>query len=658
MNKAIKFVFLILFAVISFSAANMTKNDLADSQITRLYDVQGYTQIYLPSSIDTNKELVSLMKSVSEKTGTSFLFRSVYIGAKNDGRGNANLLKDKNNVIFFRSDYQSQNKKVLLSHGFSYDFWNEPLSKISSVQLSRSDIYVKNKKLNETLQELSNALNQKYAIKISAKKLKIHPNSLPPTSATDFISYNNSNLILFINISIIFFGIFLFIWLVENNKSIAIYRLNGMSTYKIGKQLFLGDFIIVSLVVYLLASLLIFKSFSLHYTVQIALLNLIVSFVSYVSIAIVSGFSLINQLNSKSFLRYSYYILYGVKVFVFLVTVSTTASLLYFVNSNTETNSKIGQEYGVLYPEYVGYNLNNNNIIPKSSVSLFDYAEKHEGLYVNLLSANNGGAFHVLQVNDNYLLKFPIISADNRKIKITTQEKSGIVLIDEKYKSKLSKIKKDYSFADSFSNSKVKYYFIKDNQKVQLLDGNNSKIIPDVLEVYTLKNAGKNTDFLYNTVLKFKIHKSKDKTYEKISQILNGMGELETQPSMVTVNNMNKANALSSVGNPWSYAVTNGLVVIIFLSMILATTVFYFENYKKKIAVKRLYGISFFSTYKSLFVLVISQGILYFAYALTQSDVAVTLEALMFYFIIEILIITLILIKLQKHLFLNVLKGE
>ena len=90
------------------------------------------------------------------------------------------------------------------------------------------------------------------------------------------------------------------------------------------------------------------------------------------------------------------------------------------------------------------------------------------------------------------------------------------------------------------------------------------------------------------------------------------------------------------------------LVILIFLSMILTTTVFYFETYKKKIAVKRLYGISFFVTYKTLFAIVLVQGSLYFAFALSQRDVNITLEGLGIYFVLEILIIILIRLKHQK----------
>ena len=61
MNKVIKFVLLVLFIVISISSANIVKNNFVDKQIEKNYDVQDFTQIYLPSSISSDKNLISLV---------------------------------------------------------------------------------------------------------------------------------------------------------------------------------------------------------------------------------------------------------------------------------------------------------------------------------------------------------------------------------------------------------------------------------------------------------------------------------------------------------------------------------------------------------------------------------------------------------------------
>lgn len=597
MNKVIKFVLLVLFIVISISSANIVKNNFVDKQIEKNYDVQDFTQIYLPSSISSDKNLISLVEGVSAKTGASFIFRSTYGGVKNDGKGHADLLKMDSKAVFYKTNYQTSDKKTFVSHGFSCQLWSEPLKNITTVEQENSDVYIKNKNIQTSLQDFLIALNQKYGTHITSKKLTTRPSDFYPNNYTSFIGLTNDNLSLFIGISIVFFAIFLFVWLVGNNKKIATYRLNGVSAHRIGLRLFLKEFFIVTLLAYIFSSFLVFRGFNLQFSLQMFIMLLLVIIVSYISIVLVSSFSLANQINSKSFFKYSHYVLYAVKAFVFLITVSTTATLLYFVNAKLEITSKIGQEYAILYPEFSGYD--GGQPLNLSCIDLFVYAEEHDGLYIS-----DSLAF--------------------------------------------------------FKGSTIKYYFIKDAQKLDLLDENSTKISPDLVEVYTRKNFTDkgNVTFQHNTVLKFKIRGTIEKTYQPLIPILKKNSALETHPSMIKIDDISKTDNLSTVGNPYNYAVTNGLVILIFLSMILTTTVFYFETYKKKIAVKRLYGISFFVTYKTLFAIVLVQGSLYFAFALSQRDVNITLEGLGIYFVLEILIIILILLKLQKGLFLNVLKGE
>ncbi|MFK5292718.1 hypothetical protein ACI3PH_20055, partial [Lactococcus lactis] len=254
----------------------------------------------------------------------------------------------------------------------------------------------------------------------------------------------------------------------------------------------------------------VFRGFNLQFSLQMFIMLLLVIIVSYISIVLVSSFSLANQINSKSFFKYSHYVLYAVKAFVFLITVFTTATLLYFVNAKLEITSKIGQEYAVLYPEFSGYD--GGQPLNLSFIDLFVYAEEHDGLYISDSSIDivENDSLNDLQINDNYLSKFAIYSQDNQRVEINPDTNSGIILVSEKYKSQLSKIKKYYASSDSlafFKGSTIKYYFIKDAQKLDLLDENSTKISPDLVEVYTRKNFTDkgNITFQHNTVLKFKI---------------------------------------------------------------------------------------------------------------------------------------------------------
>lgn len=301
MNKVIKFVLLVLFIVISISSANIVKNNFVDKQIEKNYDVQDFTQIYLPSSISSDKNLISLVEGVSAKTGASFIFRSTYGGVKNDGKGHADLLKMDSKAVFYKTNYQTSDKKAFVSHGFSCQLWSEPLKNITTVEQENSDVYIKNKNIQTSLQDFLIALNQKYGTHITSKKLTTRPSDFYPNNYTSFIGLTNDNLSLFIGISIVFFAIFLFVWLVGNNKKIATYRLNGVSAHRIGLRLFLKEFFIVTLLAYIFSSFLVFRGFNLQFSLQMFIMLLLVIIVSYISIVLVSSFSLANQINSKSF---------------------------------------------------------------------------------------------------------------------------------------------------------------------------------------------------------------------------------------------------------------------------------------------------------------------------------------------------------------------
>lgn len=663
MNRVTKLLLLILFTVISFSSANMIKNNLIDSKINKNYEPSELSKIQLPTNVKYDNNLISQVKDVSEATDTSFTFRVTYVASKNDGKGNVDFIKPINRVMFFHTKHLPKEDKVFVTHGFEYVFLNFPLSKITSVQLKNSDIYITNKNKSKGLKKLADLINKKYGLNIQDKDLLSSNTNQYDTHYGDFIGYNNSNLTLFIVISNIFFAILLFVWLVSNNKKIAIYRLNGLSSTRITKLLFMKEFCCTALLIYLIVSLANFKSLNFEYTIMIMIMMSIVVIISYLAVLLVSKFSLSNQINSKSFFKYSHYTLYSIKAFVFLVTISTSASLIYLINSGLNTNTKTGNDYSVLYPEYVGYTLNSDSSYNNDSdltSDLFNYAEKHDGLYVNPIRLNveNSDEKNVLQLNYNYLLKFNIKTSDNKSILINNDNTSGIVVVSDKLKPYLKDIKKFYASSSSFSSPTIHYYFMKDNQKFKLLDGSNGNITPDLLEIYTSKNVGQNLDALHNATMKFKILGTKDKTYNSIKKILKKHGQLETHPSLITVNNINRSDYLSSIGNPLSYTVTNGLIILIFLSMILSTTFFYFEFYKKKIAVSYLYGMSYLRTYKSLFVLLSIQGLIFLIYGALQQNRIIILEALLLYFMIEIIITIWLSKKLQKKLMLNFLKGE
>ena len=154
MNRVTKLLLLILFTVISFSSANMIKNNLIDSKIKKNYEPSELSKIQLPTNVKYDNNLISQVKDVSEATDTSFTFRVTYVASKNDGKGNVDFIKPINRVMFFHTKHLPKEDKVFVTHGFEYVFLNFPLSKITSVQLKNSDIYINNKNKSKGLKNL------------------------------------------------------------------------------------------------------------------------------------------------------------------------------------------------------------------------------------------------------------------------------------------------------------------------------------------------------------------------------------------------------------------------------------------------------------------------------------------------------------------------
>lgn len=664
MNRIIKFLLLTLYVVISFSTANLVKNNLADSQIEKFYENKNYTHLYLPSSVEQDEKLISITKEMSELSDTSFIFKSVFNGNEGDGKGDVDFLKLKNLVVFYSTDFKTKDLKKFESHGFQYVFYNAPISKISATQLTNSELYIYNNNQKQiALKTFSQKINKIYDLDTTPDSLTAVPKDLYVSGTDIFIGFNNSNLTLFIFISLMFFAILLFIWLSTNNKTVAIYRLNGASSFRIGIKLFLKEFLIVTGLTYLLASVLAFKNFNMEFSLYMLVTALIVIFVSYISISIVSNFSLASQLNSKTFFRYGNYTLYAIKALVLLVTISTSSSLIYLFNNGTSKQTDNGSQYAVLYPDYTGYSLNNNNLGLLNTAltsDLMAVLDKNKGLYIQPFTStiDSVGEVNVLGANQRALEVNKIKSANNKKLSFDNDSASGIVLVTEKLKPQINEIKKYYASSGSFKSNTVNYIFIKDNQEVNTLDGTDIMFPPDIIEVYNSKNFNETLDLLHSAVSKFKVLNSKSETYQSIRPILEKYGLLETHPSFIFVDDINKASFLLTVGNPMSYAVTNGLIILVFFSMVLATTIFYFESYKKEIAVKSLYGYSNFKIYKRLFSIVSAEALLFTIYSLLQPNTVILLEALLFYFIIEVVVILIITHQLKKGLILDVLKGE
>jgi len=557
-------------------------------------------------------------------------------------------------------NFLASNRKTYISHGFTYTFENFDFSKMTQENINNSESFIKlSSSSKNALQLLSQEIQKIYSVTVTPEKLIENTSS---TNSGDIIGYNNSNLTLLITVSVLFFSIFLFVWLVDNNRKIVIYRLNGVDNFRIANRLFLKEFISSSILLFALCQLFIINSFSIAYTIQFSLMFLLVLAITYSAISIVSSKAIVNQVNEKSFFKYSHLFLYGVKILVFIVSISSTMSIVDLANKTGNSSVDLGQQYGVLSPMTIGDRLNEIMEAPLNSQNTYEYGERNGALYVsqNPSSYLDGEPINDVAVNLNYLDKFGLMGENGQKIHISDNSSAGVVLVSEKLKSKLTSIKQMYSSADLFQTPKILYYFIKDDQSLNLLDSKNSKTRVDIVEVYNEKNAGEafTSTVLNSSGLKFKIDKSTQDTYKQLLPSLKKDGVDSNFPSFIPINEMNKVDFLTTVGNKDNFIITNGLIFLIFGLMVIITTTFYIKVYKKKVAIKRLQGLSFLRTYQELFFVLIVQYSIFYVYSLLQANSLYVIEAFCVYFVVELVVILTLLYKVEKVLLLSTLKGE
>jgi hypothetical protein len=390
------------------------------------------------------------------------------------------------------------------------------------------------------------------------------------------------------------------------------------------------------------------------------------------AVILVSNHSLVNQINNKRFLKYGYFVLYIAKVWIFIISISTSMALILLMNQSVSQGmANYLKDDAILYPTAIGYSLNQNS--PQVNPHLYQVSESLGVLHAVSLGVEAGvlpnfSNIKIFQVNDNYLKRFPVYDNNGRKIVIDSQSEAGIVLVSEKEQSHLQTIEQDYSQFmtnnPNFKSKTINYYFFRSGQSFPLLDGTTNKIAPDILEVYTRNNASDAfTSELFASgdtyAMLYPLNgRSTAAVYQKLYSALKADGTATIFPSFIRADSVSYTNTLLTVGEPINFIFTNLFAFVLFVLMILASTSLYFQANKKKIAIKGLQGISRFLTHRTFFTIIAAQYILYFVVTLAQGSSWLVVELFAFYMIVEITLVALMLYRLEKQETLNILKGE
>lgn len=685
MNKVLKVTLLLLFSLVSVMMAYMRYNDIEADRLTQYVSKTNYTQIYPPEIRDAEryetddvkilerKDLISVIEEVSREYNTPFTVRARFIGADYDGKGNIYYSRPMANIVYFQSAYKQHSQKEFMDHGAKVRVSNAPLKNLTDEQYQGSAIFFESSEKEKILEALSTKINGKFALATSPSSLASQPEWYNPYP---LITRVNDMYRFLIKMIFFFYFIFLFVWLILRSKEIAIYALNGIGNWEILLRIYMRSFLIVQLFVWLLNSIFLLKAFDFQYMIWLSVFMVLSMILVLLVIGIVSRSSLANQANNKSFLKRVHISVYLVKVYIFAASISTSMGIILLLNNSLGLMQKTPLDnYGV----FAGWNLGYSEAKDSSRhTEMFKYIESNGGLHATkkLLGHEKLQDYQGIEVNSAYLDKYSVKDNQGKPVHIDKSTKKGVLLVNERHQSQLADIKKAYNSLLGmegawFRATELQFIMIKDGQSMPIFEGevggvySNGKkqeLIADIIEVHTVNNAGANTyrNMFYgeNTLgVLIPIKESVEKTYLELLPSLKKDKVAANFVSFVPASKIAEIEVKRFIGEPITWVFMNVLAFVLFILMILSTTLIYFKINKKKLVLSRVQGISYFRTYKILFMLIVIQNSIFLTHSLLRGYERATIEAYILYAFIELIIVFHFLSRFEKKELVVTLKG-
>lgn len=689
MNKLLKFTLLLLFSLITCMIAYMRYTDKEATRLREAVQLPNYTQIYQPKINNPNndlndldvkvefinrKDFIKAIKEVSQEFDVPFIIRVRFLGHKNDGKGNVDYGFPLSNITYFETHYRPRKEKKFRDLDYKVKINNSPIEDLTDEQYQGASIFFKSDDKKRVLEALSQKFNQISKVQTSSASLENQPSWYIPSSPIIRVS---DIYVFLIKVVLFFYFVFMFIWIILRNKEIAIFSLNGLSNFIILKRIYLKSFVGTQLLVLFLANILIIRAIDTEYIGLIFLISILSVFGVLLIIGVIVRFSLAQQVNNKPFFKRFYVAVYLVKVYIFAASVATSMGLMLLFNSSIGVlQSSPIKGYGTFHGGGSGYleSLKSHT----QHESLFKYMENNGGLHAakKFLPQKFLEKYQGMEINSAYLQKYKIEDVNGNDIKIPTETSEAVILINERYKDKLHEIKKGYlELLDMsglwFKGKNSRFIIIKDKQKIPAFqgerggifsNGRKEEIRADIVEVHTVNNAGVNTyiNMFYNgntLGALFPIKKSAEKTYLDLLPSLRKDKVEASFTSFVSSSKIAENDMKMYIGERWSWVFMNLLAFILFIIMILSTTMIYFRVNKEKLALFRIQGFSRLRSYRFLFIIIIIQNIVFFTQSMILGYDFTVIEAYILYALIEIFLVFHLLTRLEKKELVNTLKG-
>lgn len=697
-NKILKFFLFLFFSVFSIATALYINKLQLDATTRQRYDIgTSFSPFNMPDRTKTVEEeeiIQSILQKVSNDMQLNYLKRVTdYTAAKHEDNL-IDIAKDEIAVTYytftvtptslleqFGEEKKLIDTSMLLTTKNLTSQTNSLEKNSSEVSFTIKDISKANEEFigsyflevtdqaifEQYLTSVAKIYNQKFNTNFQLSSFQ--DNTLPETLELTTYSQITSMLIY----ALIFMLLFLIAWLFENTKVIAVCSLNGFHTFSIAKKILLRTLFFFSFVLGFIIQIVIFSSFNLLYTSFQIILTFMFFSITCLIISLMKKISLSNQLNKKSYSTRILPVLYGFKLLLLIICfsfVTPLTELFLLTIGPDQTESLAYDDYGVFYPTYVGKDFKElmNNSNPNHGISdnlLYNYLDEQGALLIDTSNyyQQTREIDQSIIVNPNYLDKYPVLSADGKPIKIDSNESSKIVFIPEKYIDMYKEIREEYAGFYNQSADTIQFYLIQNQQRIYTLNPENELIVtPNIIEVQTKTNSSSNqrtfiTGGGTTDPMKIKLTDDVLSTYKSLSPLIKSINKDDNYISLLPISKLKKANIQIQLGEIYRYLLEVLFSVILVCSLIGYTAFVYFKVNKKKFAILKLNGISFFRIYQNILIATALQYVIIFTFILFQYSIHSLISAL-FFLLIESTILVALLINLERKNIANTLGGK
>lgn len=708
-NKILKIIVLVLSILSSMALAIAIRNMERLEEFHSRVDTSGYfTEFKLPEFLVTSEQetmILELLESVSNELNINYMVRVSSFGVNNNtfsetgelpindiggrhifyvsNQKESNILKNFNiekQVIdeqnYFATDLKRYPQANSLDPGLqeNEEFAILPISKQEHLN---SAIFFVETKDQETLDLFMSRLSELYNRRFEKEYDIAYFEAQSKKGA--FVISNTleiSGVILFF----LFYVLALILWLLENNRSIAIYRLNGVSTLKITHFLVLKELIGIFCLNNVVAGFLILQTMNFSFLLFQFFLIVVSLLVSYSVLVFLGFFSLNQQLNKQSFGKNFFLVTYLAKISILFFCVVQLVPLSEYVHAYflPEVMNEQLENYAVFFPRFGG---NEASITDSSQLMRGKDKEKLLAQFLNdgAIEVNTASFFEIdhglihqsIYVNPNYLEKYPIMSITNQPIQIDLEEERSVILIPERMMPDFIELRSWFlneknPYEQTKEEEDIIFYTIQDNQEIFAFDQERPITItePNIIHVLTLNNTPiMQRDFLtgfsYGEPLKIPLDAPVEEVYSRYLPLLKEAGLEDNFPFLIPVNQLRKVENQLNFALDIEKRMIEFLVTLLLLIVLISySTVSYSRLYRQKFVIWRLNGSSFCKTYKKIGILLLFQYALFFVYVMMHSFRITDVIPFLLFIMIESALVFRTLKSIEKKNISEFLEGK